>query len=40
VPPLIGLMFAGEYAVRRRTLPQVQRAGLLAAVRVYFASSP
>jgi uncharacterized membrane protein len=40
VPPLIGLMFAGEYAVRRRTLPQVPRAGLLAAVRVYFASSP
>lgn len=40
VPALIGLMFAGEYAVRRHTLPQVQRAGLLAAVRVYFASSP
>ncbi len=40
VPALIGLMFAGEYAVRRHTLPQVPRAGLLAAVRVYFASSP
>jgi uncharacterized membrane protein len=40
VIPLILLMFAGEYAVRRRTLPQVARRGILAAVRVYFASSP
>jgi uncharacterized membrane protein len=40
VLPLIGLMFAAEYAVRRRALPKVPRAGLLAAVRVYFASSP
>jgi uncharacterized membrane protein len=39
VPPLIGLMFAGEYAVRRRALPQVPQRGILAAVRVYFASS-
>jgi uncharacterized membrane protein len=39
VLPLIGLMFAGEYAVRRRALPQVPRRGILAAVRVYFASS-
>ena len=39
VLPLIGLMFAGEYAVRRRALPQVARRGILAAVRVYFASS-
>jgi uncharacterized membrane protein len=39
VPPLIGLMFAGEYAVRRRVLPQVPRRGILAAVRIYFASS-
>jgi uncharacterized membrane protein len=38
--PLIALMFAAEYAVRRRVLPQVQRRGILAAVRVYFASSP
>jgi uncharacterized membrane protein len=38
--PLIGLMFVAEYAVRRRVLPQVSRAGILAAVRVYFASSP
>ena len=38
--PLIGLMFVAEYAVRRRVLPQVQRPGILAAVRVYFASSP
>ena len=39
VLPLIGLMFAGEYAIRRRVLPQVPRRGILAAVRVYFASS-
>jgi uncharacterized membrane protein len=39
VLPLIGLMFAGEYAIRRRALPQVARRGILAAVRVYFASS-
>jgi uncharacterized membrane protein len=39
VLPLIGIMFVGEYAVRRRVLPQVQRRGILAAVRVYFASS-
>jgi uncharacterized membrane protein len=40
VLPLIGLMFVAEYAVRRRVLPQVPRGGILAAVRVYFASSP
>jgi uncharacterized membrane protein len=40
VVPLIGLMFVAEYAVRRRALPHVQRRGILAAVRVYFASSP
>ena len=40
VLPLIGLMFAGEYAIRRRALPQVPRPGILAAVRVYFANSP
>jgi uncharacterized membrane protein len=39
VLPLIGLMFVGEYAVRRRALPQVPRRGILAAVRVYFANS-
>jgi uncharacterized membrane protein len=39
VLPLIGLMFAVEYAIRRRVLPQVPRRGILAAVRVYFASS-
>jgi uncharacterized membrane protein len=38
--PLIGLMFIAEYAVRRRVLPDVSRRGILAAVRVYFASSP
>jgi uncharacterized membrane protein len=40
VLPLIGLMFVAEYAVRRRALPQGPRRGILAAVRVYFASSP
>jgi uncharacterized membrane protein len=40
VPALIGLMFVVEYAVRRRALPQVSHRGILAAVRVYFASSP
>ena len=39
VAPLIGLMFAGEYAVRRHALPQTPRRGILAAVRVYFAGS-
>ena len=38
--PLILLMFAAEYAVRRRVLPQVQSSGLIAALRVYFAHSP
>jgi uncharacterized membrane protein len=37
--PLMGLMFVAEYAVRRRVLPQIQRRSILAAVRVYFASS-
>jgi uncharacterized membrane protein len=39
VVPLMGLMFVAEYAVRRRVLPHVSRRGILAAVRVYFASS-
>ena len=38
--PLILLMFAAEYAVRRRVLPQVQGSGLIATLRVYFADSP
>jgi uncharacterized membrane protein len=38
--PLILLMFVAEYAVRRRVLPQVQRNGLVATLRVYFADSP
>ena len=38
VPPLVGAMFVAEYLVRRRVLPQVKRAGLLATVRVYFAN--
>jgi uncharacterized membrane protein len=37
--PLVLLMFAAEYAVRRRALPQV-RSGLVATLRVYFAKSP
>jgi uncharacterized membrane protein len=37
VIPLVGLMFAAEYAVRRHALPH-QRRGILEAVRVYFAS--
>jgi uncharacterized membrane protein len=39
VLPLIGLMFVAEYAVRRHVLPKAPRPGILAAVRVYFASS-
>jgi uncharacterized membrane protein len=35
--PLIGLMFAAEYAVRRRVLNQVKTGGLIATLRVYFA---
>jgi uncharacterized membrane protein len=38
--PLILLMFAAEFAVRRRVLPQVQGSGLIATLRVYFAHSP
>jgi uncharacterized membrane protein len=36
--PLVALMFAGEYIVRRRVLPQVQSGGLMATLRVYFAN--
>jgi uncharacterized membrane protein len=36
--PLVGGMFVAEYLVRRRALPQIKRAGLLATVRVYFTS--
>jgi uncharacterized membrane protein len=38
--PLVLLMFAAEYAVRRRVLPQVMRSGLIATLRVYFANPP
>jgi uncharacterized membrane protein len=38
--PLILVMFAGEYAVRRRALPQLKRSGLIATLRVYFANPP
>jgi uncharacterized membrane protein len=40
VLPLVGAMFVAEYLVRRRVLPKIERAGLIATVRVYFASSP
>lgn len=40
VAPLIGLMFVAEYWVRRQVLPGEPRAGLLDAVRAYFASAP
>jgi uncharacterized membrane protein len=40
VVPLMVLMFVVEYAIRRRVLPHVSRRGMLAAIRVYFASSP
>jgi uncharacterized membrane protein len=36
--PLMLLMFAAEYAVRRRALPQVKGSNLLDTVRVYFAN--
>jgi uncharacterized membrane protein len=35
--PLIGLMFAVEYAIRRRVLRQVQTGSLVATLRAYFA---
>jgi uncharacterized membrane protein len=35
--PLVLLMFAAEYAIRRRVLPQVRRFGWIATLRVYFA---
>jgi uncharacterized membrane protein len=38
--PLILLMFVAEYAVRRKVLPQAQRSGLIATLRVYFADTP
>ena len=38
VVPLTAAMFIGEYLVRRRVLPQIKRVGVLASIRVYFAS--
>ena len=38
VTPLVAAMFVGEYWVRRRTQPQIKRVGVLASIRVYFAS--
>jgi uncharacterized membrane protein len=37
--PLVGMMFIGEYTVRRRALPAAQRTGLWASVRVYLDSA-
>ena len=42
-PVLVGLMFAVEYAVRLRVLPDVERVGLLAGIRAFsrhFAARP
>jgi uncharacterized membrane protein len=36
--PLIGLMFVVEYAVRRHALPETDRRGILASVRVFLSS--
>jgi uncharacterized membrane protein len=38
VMPLVAAMFIGEYVVRRRVLPQIKRVGVMASVRIYFAS--
>ncbi len=38
VLPSVGAMFVVEQWVRRRVLPQVTRAGLMATLRVYLAS--
>ena len=38
VLPLVGAMFIAEHLVRRRFLPQVKRAGVLATLRVYLAT--
>jgi uncharacterized membrane protein len=35
-PPLVALMFAGEYAVRVRVLPPEDRSNVLDAVRAYW----
>ena len=39
VAPLVAAMFVGEYWVRRRMLPQIERVGVLASIRVYFAGA-
>jgi uncharacterized membrane protein len=36
--PLVAVMFAAEYAVRRRVLPPAFHGGILATVRVFLAS--
>lgn len=37
--PLVGAMFGAEYLIRHRVLPDTRRDGLLATIRVYFATS-
>ncbi|HXS51216.1 MAG TPA: hypothetical protein VN782_01690 [Usitatibacter sp.] len=42
-PLLLALMFAGEYAVRIRSLPEVERVGFLGGIRAFsrhFAAAP
>jgi uncharacterized membrane protein len=34
--PLIALMFIGEYAVRRRVLPDVEHAGIVAGMQAFW----
>jgi uncharacterized membrane protein len=36
--PLIALMFVAEYAIRRHALPETDRRGILASVRVFLLS--
>jgi uncharacterized membrane protein len=36
--PLVALMFGVEYAVRRHALPETERRGILASVRVFLSS--
>jgi uncharacterized membrane protein len=36
--PLVALMFVAEYAVRRQALPETDRRGILASVRIFLSS--
>jgi hypothetical protein len=35
---LVALMFVVEYAVRRHALPETERRGVLASVRIFLSS--